>query len=145
MRRCHCSSCAAWAQSSTSVRLSELLLSFSTACTAARNPSFWRSANRCGRNSRARVLRFRPSCLERQPLWKKAGTPVEHLPQEIVMPVEDMVDAALAGLDQGEFVTIPALPDAGQWQTYEAARQALRPNLSRVEPAARYGIARVRA
>lgn len=46
--------------------------------------------------------------------WNTAGTPVEHLPQEIVMPVGDMVDAALAGLDQGEFVTIPSLPDAGQ-------------------------------
>jgi short-subunit dehydrogenase len=73
-------------------------------------------------------------------LWKKAGTPVEHLPQEIVMPVEDMVDAALAGHDQGEFVTIPALPDAGQWHTYEAARQAMMPNLSRTKPAARYGV-----
>jgi short-subunit dehydrogenase len=71
--------------------------------------------------------------------WNTAGTPVEHLPQEIVMPVEDMVDAALAGFDQGEFVTIPALPDAGQWKSYEAARQALLPNLSRSEPAARYG------
>jgi uncharacterized protein len=75
-------------------------------------------------------------------LWKKAGTPVEHLPQEIVMSTEDMVDAALAGLDQGEFVTLPALPDAGQWQNYEAARQAMIPNLSRMEPAARYGIVR---
>jgi hypothetical protein len=75
-------------------------------------------------------------------LWKKAGTPVEHLPQEIVMSTEDMVDAALAGLDQGEFVTIPALPDAGQWQNYEAARQAMMPNLSRTKPAARYGIVR---
>src|SRR5262249_46288602 len=76
--------------------------------------------------------------------WNLAGTPVEHLPQEIVMPVDDMVDAALAGLDQGEFVTIPALPDAGQWQSYEGARQALMPNLSRAEPAARYGVARER-
>ncbi|HEY6269456.1 MAG TPA: SDR family oxidoreductase [Candidatus Acidoferrum sp.] len=73
-------------------------------------------------------------------LWKKAGTPVEHLPQEIVMSTGDMVGAALAGLDQGEFVTIPALPDAGQWQTYEAARQAMMPNLSRTKPAARYGV-----
>jgi len=71
--------------------------------------------------------------------WNTAGMPVEHLPQEIVMPVEDMVDAALAGFDQGEFVTIPALPDSGQWQSYEAARQVLMPNLSRAEPAARYG------
>jgi short-subunit dehydrogenase len=73
--------------------------------------------------------------------WARAGTPVEHLPQEIVMPVDDMVDAALAGLDEGEFVTIPALPDIGQWQSYEVARQALLPNLSRAVPAERYGIA----
>jgi len=72
--------------------------------------------------------------------WSIAGRPVEHLPQEIVMSAEDMVDAALAGFDQGEFVTIPALPDAGQWQSYEAARQALMPNLSRAEPAGRYGV-----
>jgi short-subunit dehydrogenase len=74
--------------------------------------------------------------------WNIAGRPVDDLPQEIVMSAEDMVDAALAGLDQGEFVTIPALPDAGQWQSYEAARQALMPNLSRAEPAGRYGVVR---
>jgi short-subunit dehydrogenase len=56
------------------------------------------------------------------------------------MSAEDMVDAALAGFDQGEFVTIPALPDVEQWQSYEAARQALIPNLSRAEPAGRYGV-----
>jgi len=77
--------------------------------------------------------------------WNTAGRPVELLPQEIVMSAEDMVDAALAGFDQGEFVTIPALPDAGQWESYEAARQALMPNLSRAEPAGRYGIVRAGA
>lgn len=70
--------------------------------------------------------------------WNLAGTPVEHLPQEIVMSVDDMVDAALAGLDQGEFVTIPSLPDSEQWEAYESARQALIPNLSRAVPASRY-------
>jgi short-subunit dehydrogenase len=75
--------------------------------------------------------------------WEKSGKPVEQLPQEIVMSAEDMVDAALSGLDQGEFVTIPALPDARQWQTYEAARQAMLPNLSRAKPAARYGSVRI--
>src|SRR5579863_1699041 len=70
--------------------------------------------------------------------WDIAGTPVEHLPQNIVMTTEDMVDAALAGLAQGEFVTIPALPDKGDWDAFEAARQTLMPNLSRAEPAARY-------
>jgi uncharacterized protein len=74
--------------------------------------------------------------------WSKSGKPVELLPQEIVMRAEDMVDAALSGLDLGEFVTIPALPDARQWQAYEAARQTLLPNLSRREPAGRYAIVR---
>jgi short-subunit dehydrogenase len=77
--------------------------------------------------------------------WNTAGRPVEHLPQGIVMPAEDMVDAALAGFDQGEFVTIPALPEARQWESYEAARQALMPNLSRAEPAVRYGVVRAAA
>ena len=77
--------------------------------------------------------------------WALSGKPIEELPQEIVMSAEDMVDAALAGFDQGEFVTIPALPDEGQWQSYEAARQALVPNLSHAEPADRYRAAQAAA
>ena len=72
-------------------------------------------------------------------LWSIAGRPVEQLPKEIVMSVDDLVDAALAGLDQGEFVTLPALPQVEQWDAYEGARQALMPNLSRATPADRYG------
>src|ERR1700744_1108421 len=74
------------------------------------------------------------------PFWEKAGRPVEDLPSEIVMSAEDMVDASLAGLDQQELITIPALPDVADWERYEAARKALGPNLSRQKPAARYGI-----
>ncbi|MEY9324606.1 SDR family NAD(P)-dependent oxidoreductase [Sinorhizobium fredii] len=70
--------------------------------------------------------------------WGIAGTPLEHVPSEIVMPAEDMVDAALAGFDLGERITIPSLPDAADWETYEAARQKLMPHLSRSVPAARY-------
>jgi short-subunit dehydrogenase len=71
-------------------------------------------------------------------IWARAGTPLEQLPRERVMNVDDMVDAALAGLDLGELVTIPALPDIGDWEAYEAARQKLIPNLSHNLPAARY-------
>jgi uncharacterized protein len=74
------------------------------------------------------------------PLWEKAGRPVEHLPAEIVMSAEDMVDASLAGLDQNELITIPSLPDIADWEKFDAARKALGPNLSRQKPAARYGI-----
>ncbi len=70
--------------------------------------------------------------------WEIAGTPLAHLPGEIIMRSEDLVDAALVGFDQGELVTIPSLPDIADWQEYEAARQKLMPNLSKQEPAARY-------
>ncbi|GLQ49858.1 SDR family NAD(P)-dependent oxidoreductase [Dyella flava] len=73
--------------------------------------------------------------------WDVAGVPITALPAQIVMPAQDMVDAALAGFDQGELVTIPALPEAADWQAFESARQKLSPNLSRSQPAARYRVA----
>jgi short-subunit dehydrogenase len=73
--------------------------------------------------------------------WDVAGTPVAHLPHEIVMPVDHMVDAALAGFDQGEFVTVPSLRNIADWDAYEGARQALLPELSRATPADRYTLA----
>lgn len=57
--------------------------------------------------------------------WSEAGNPVENLPQEIVMSAADMVDAALAGLAQGEVVTIPGLHDGEQWDHYESQRKTL--------------------
>jgi uncharacterized protein len=75
----------------------------------------------------------------RTEFWDVAGHPVDNLPQSIVMSADDLVDAAIAGLDQGELVTIPSLPELADWNAFEAARGALGPNLSRSEPAARYG------
>ena len=73
--------------------------------------------------------------------WDVAGVPIAHLPSQIVMPADDMVDAAIAGLEQGELVTIPSLPEAADWQAFEAARQKMSPNLSHSQPAARYRVA----
>lgn len=70
--------------------------------------------------------------------WEVSGKPIEEVPNELVMTVEKMVDAALSGLDKNEFVTIPALPDDADLQAYEAARQKLMPNMSHREPAKRY-------
>jgi short-subunit dehydrogenase len=72
--------------------------------------------------------------------WELAGTSVDALPAGITMTADDLVKSALAGLDQGEFVTIPSLPDAADWKTYDDARNAMTPNLSREKPAARYGV-----
>jgi len=74
----------------------------------------------------------------RTELWAKGGIDINTLPPEIVMDTGDMVDAALAGLDQGERVTIPALPDIADWTAFKTARAALGPNLSHRLPAQRY-------
>jgi uncharacterized protein len=72
--------------------------------------------------------------------WDAAGVPLHHLPAAIVMSAADMVDAALTGLDQGEVVTIPALADKADWDTYEAARRAMSGKLSSAVPAPRYSV-----
>lgn len=77
----------------------------------------------------------------RTPIWEKAGTDIESLPPHMVMGVGEMVDAAIAGLDLGELVTIPSLPNVADWEAYDAARQNLIPNLSLSTPASRYGVA----
>lgn len=70
--------------------------------------------------------------------WDVAGTPVEHLPGDIVMRADELVDAALAGLARDEFVTIPSLHDETRWDAFEATRQAMSRELSANTPAARY-------
>ena len=54
------------------------------------------------------------------------------------MNADDMVEAAIAGFELGEIITIPSLPDVADWETYEAARQNLIPKLSLSSPAGRY-------
>jgi short-subunit dehydrogenase len=72
--------------------------------------------------------------------WDTGGLPVNNLPSAIVMTTENLVDAALSGLDQGELVTIPALPDKQEWDRFEAARRDMSTRLSSTIPAARYGV-----
>jgi short-subunit dehydrogenase len=70
--------------------------------------------------------------------WDTAGMPHENLPAAMVMRADDMVDAALAGLDQGEVVTIPPLQDGNDWIEYEATRKALSQRFAHATPGARY-------
>ncbi|RWX75776.1 SDR family oxidoreductase [Neorhizobium lilium] len=76
--------------------------------------------------------------LTRTEIFDRAGGSMDGLDPERVMDVGDMVDAALAGFDQGELVTIPSLANAGLYQAYETARGALAPHLSLRMPAPRY-------
>ena len=75
----------------------------------------------------------------RTEIWQHAGKDVDKLPA--VMEVDELVDAALAGFDRRETVTIPPLPDAAQWTDFEAARKVMFPNFSQVHAAARYHLA----
>jgi len=76
----------------------------------------------------------------RTEIWARSGKDVDAFPPEMVMDAGDLVDAALAGLDAGETVTIPPLADAAQWTSYQAARLAMGPNLSRRDVADRYRV-----
>jgi short-subunit dehydrogenase len=75
----------------------------------------------------------------RTEIWERAGADLDaRIPADRIMGVEEMVDAALKGLDLGERITIPSLPDAQDLADAEAARLKLAPNLSHDHPAARY-------
>lgn len=73
-------------------------------------------------------------------LWETAGLPWQKLPPSIVMPVEDMVDAALVGLDRGELVTFPSLQDGDEWTRFEAARRTISQHFGNSAPAPRYRV-----
>ncbi|GAB4062968.1 SDR family oxidoreductase [Uliginosibacterium sediminicola] len=75
----------------------------------------------------------------RTELWARAGVDIANLPAAMVMEVGEMVDAALAGLDLGETVTIPSLPEIADWNTLNATRLSLTPRISLQHAAARYG------
>ncbi len=78
--------------------------------------------------------------LTRTEIFDRAGGSIDRLDPSMVMDVTDLVDAALAGFDRGELITIPSLPDADDWDAFTKARLVLAPNLSHDRPAARYGI-----
>ena len=72
----------------------------------------------------------------RTEIWQRSGRDVNAIAG--VMAVDELVDAALVGFDRREPITIPSLPDAGQWETFSAARQAMLPNFRQEHAAARY-------
>ncbi len=88
-------------------------------------------------SDRVRVQAVLPG-LTRTEILTRAGGSFDGVPPQMVMEVGDMVDASLAGLDQGESVTIPALEDMEQWRQYDEARAVMIPGLSRSQPASRY-------
>lgn len=69
-------------------------------------------------------------------IWSRAGADPAALPP--MMEVSALVDAALAGFDRREGVTIPPLHDGALWDAYQAARVAMIPGFGESVPAPRY-------
>ena len=72
----------------------------------------------------------------RTELWERSGMDINAFPA--AMTTDELVDAALVGFDRRETVTIPSLPELGQWTEFEAARQAMLPNFVQPHAARRY-------
>ena len=71
--------------------------------------------------------------------WDVAG----YAPQktaETTMRAEDLVDAALAGFDAGELVTIPALHEGEAWTRWEQERRDMGAKFRNPRPAPRYHV-----
>lgn len=71
--------------------------------------------------------------------WDIAGYAAQKT-SVITMSAEDAVDAALAGLDSGEIITIPGLHDGDAWSRWEADRLELSKKFGNAKPASRYGV-----
>ena len=72
----------------------------------------------------------------RTEIWERAGADISTLPA--LMELDELVDAAMVGFDRRETVTIPPLPDAGQWDAHQSSRQAMIPGFAQVHVAERY-------
>jgi uncharacterized protein len=71
-------------------------------------------------------------------LWDLSGVPLASLNQAAVMSSENLVDAALAGFDKGESITLPSVADASLWDKFDEARATLFAATQTGEPAPRY-------
>lgn len=71
-------------------------------------------------------------------IWEISGVPLEQLDAASIMSPEACVDAALAGLDQGETITLPSVEDSELFVAYDAARAALFAASQSGKPASRY-------
>ncbi|MGH2550257.1 MAG: SDR family NAD(P)-dependent oxidoreductase [Thermomicrobiales bacterium] len=74
----------------------------------------------------------------RTEFYEDAGFDLDTFPAEAIMSTDEAVDAALAGWDLGELITIPSLEDIGQWNAYDDQRASLVTGVSRSRAASRY-------
>jgi short-subunit dehydrogenase len=74
----------------------------------------------------------------RTEIWDLSGVSLSDRDPRTIMSAEDLVDAALAGFDRGEEITLLSVEDATLWDSYDAARQELFAASRNGKPASRY-------
>jgi len=75
-------------------------------------------------------------------IWGVSGVEIKGLDPATIMTAEDCVDAALAGLDRREAVTLPSVEDSQLWAAFDDARVKLFAASQTGKPASRYGVDR---
>jgi short-subunit dehydrogenase len=71
-------------------------------------------------------------------IWDVMGVPMSSLGEGALMDTEACVDAALKGLDDGEFITAPSVHDETLVEKYVEASEALFAATQQPQPAPRY-------
>jgi hypothetical protein len=102
--------------------------------------SFGHSLQRDLADKGIRIQTVLPSATATE-FWDIAGYSAQKTAAN-TMSAEDLVDAALVGLDQGELVTIPGLHDGDAWNRWEADRPAISKKFGNSVPASRYTLAK---
>lgn len=70
--------------------------------------------------------------------YETAGVSITDFDPAVFMTAEQLVDAALAGMDRREEVTLPSVHDETLWTTYDTARAQLFGGTQNGSPAPRY-------
>jgi short-subunit dehydrogenase len=70
--------------------------------------------------------------------YETAGVSISAFDPKVFMTAEQLVDAALVGLDRGETVTLPSVHDESLWLNFDDARAKLSAGTQNGSPAPRY-------
>lgn len=70
--------------------------------------------------------------------YDHSGIPLSAFDPAAIMSVEDLVDAALAGFDRGEKVTLPSVEDVALWSKFKESGSTLFAATQNGQPASRY-------
>jgi len=90
-------------------------------------------------NTNVRIQLVLPATTSTE-IWDLGGVPLATINPALVMSAENCVDAALAGLDRGELITLPSVEDLCFWNEFDTSGQRLFKASGSGTPASRYEV-----